>query len=79
MTIERPPYLTDEEVFEICRPRRQGAAQLRFLRAIGIKAVRRADGTPLVWRRDVATQRSSGTTDASTVGASNEPTWTRHA
>ena len=49
----RPPYLTDDEIFEICRPRRQGAAQLRFLQSLGIKAVRRADGTPLVWRCDV--------------------------
>jgi hypothetical protein len=45
-----PPYLTDAEVAEICRPRKQGAAQIKFLRALGLKVTRRADGTPLVWR-----------------------------
>lgn len=72
-----PPYLTDAEITEICRPRRQGAAQIRFLRSIGIKAARRADGTPLVWRADVERARASGA--AGTVPASNEPAWTRHA
>jgi hypothetical protein len=28
-----PPYLTDAELAEICRPRTQGAAQIRYLRA----------------------------------------------
>lgn len=73
----RPPYLTDDEIFEICRPRRQGAAQLRFLKALGIKAVRRADGTPLVWRCDV--ERQGAGSASATVPASNEPTWSRHA
>ena len=43
-----PPYLTDAEIAEICRPRIQGAAQIRYLRALGLKVERRADGTPLV-------------------------------
>jgi hypothetical protein len=66
----QPPYLTDAELAEICRPRKQGAAQIRYLRSLGIKAARRADGTPLVWRADV--ERRSAT-----VQASNEPAWTR--
>jgi rhodanese-related sulfurtransferase len=76
---DRPPYLTDEEVFEICRPRRQGAAQIRYLRQLGIKVARRGDGTPLVWRRDVEGPQSGGSGAGATVGASNEPRWTRHA
>lgn len=73
-----PPFLTDEELYEICRPRRQGAAQIRFLRSIGIKVQRRGDGTPLVWRHHV--ERPQPPADApATVGASNEPRWTRHA
>lgn len=74
-----PPYLTDEEIFEICRPRRQGAAQLRYLQAIGIKAHRRADGTPLVWRCDVERPRAGESGAGATVAASNEPKWSRHA
>ena len=72
----RPPYLTDDEIFEICRPRRQGAAQLRFLQSLGIKAARRADGTPLVWRCDVERRQAEA---GATVYASNEPKWSRHA
>jgi hypothetical protein len=70
----QPPYLTDAEISEICRPRKQGAAQIRYLRSLGIKVERRADGTPLVWRADV--ERRGG---GATVPASNEPAWTRHA
>ena len=72
-----PPYLTDAEVAEICRPRTQGAAQIRYLRSLGVKVARRADGTPLVWRVDV--ERQSVSAPSATVGASNEPNWTRHA
>lgn len=66
-----PPFLTDEEVYEICRPRRQGAAQLRYLLSIGVKAVRRADGTPLVWRCDVDGSRGNVNNRASV-----QPRWT---
>ncbi len=72
------PYLTDAEIADICRPRTQGAAQIRFLRALGLKVERRADGTPLVWRHDVARIQAPA---APTVGAhaSNEPAWSRSA
>ncbi len=69
------PYLTDAELFDICRPRRQGAAQIRYLRSIGVPVQRRADGTPLVWRRDV--ERPAGPAGGATVPASNEPNWRR--
>jgi hypothetical protein len=72
------PYLTDAEIADICRPRKQGAAQLRYLRSLGIKAERRGDGTPLVWRRDVE-QRAEPPAGSATVGASNEPNWKRPA
>lgn len=69
------PYLTDAEVAEICRPRRQGAAQIRYLQSIGVPVQRRADGTPLVWRRDV--ERPGASPAGATVAASNEPNWRR--
>lgn len=37
-----PPYLTDAEIAEICRPRTQGAAQIRYLRSLGLRVERRA-------------------------------------
>jgi hypothetical protein len=70
-----PPYLTDDEIAVICRPRKQGAAQIRYLRSLGIKVERRADGTPLVWRASV--ERSAAAAGGATVPASNEPNWTR--
>jgi len=69
-----PPYLTDDEIAEICRPLTQGAAQIRYLRSLGLKVERRGDGTPLVWRHSLA---ASG--GGSTVQPANEPTWTRQA
>ncbi len=73
-----PPYLTDTEIAEICRPRTQGAAQIRYLRSLGLKVARRADGTPLVWRVDVERQQAQPGAGG-TVPASNEPNWSRHA
>ena len=47
------PYLTDDELAEICRPLTQGAAQIRYLRdVLRLPVVRRLDGTPLVKRAD---------------------------
>lgn len=74
-----PPYLTDEELYEICRPRRQGAAQIRYLRSLGIKVHKRGDGTPLVWRADVERPSPAAGGAGATVAASNEPRWSRHA
>lgn len=73
-----PPYLTDAEIADICRPLRQGAARIRYLQALGIPVHRRADGTPLVWRRDVERAQASGGTMAD-VRPSNEPRWARGA
>lgn len=75
---ERPPYLSEAELGELCAPLTQGAAQIRFLRRIGIKVERKANGRPLVWRCDVERQRAeSGQRD--TVRASNQPHWSRRA
>lgn len=73
-----PPYLTDAEIAEICRPRRQGAAQIRYLQSIGVKVHVRADGTPLVWRVDVERPQAAAPDSRATVPA-NEPNWIRKA
>lgn len=44
------PFLTDEEMDEICRPLTQGAAQIRYMQRLGLIVKRRPDGTPLVGR-----------------------------
>jgi hypothetical protein len=72
-----PPFLSDAEIAEICRPRRQGAAQIRFLRSIGVRVERRADGTPLVWRADVERRMPAPAGERATVEASNQPKWSR--
>lgn len=75
-----PPYLTDAEIAEICRPRTQGAAQIRYLRSLGLRVERRADGTPLVWRHEVERPRSGPpAAGGSTLAASNGPVWSRTA
>ena len=56
--MSQPPYLTDEEVEFITRPRTQGAARLRYFREVlKVKAEPRPNGQPLVWRSDFETTR----------------------
>lgn len=73
-----PPSLTDEEIFQICRPRRQGAAQIRCIKSLGLPVKRRAEGTPLVWRADVK-RRPAAPAAAGILAAVNEPKWSRKA
>lgn len=47
------PYLTDEEVEFITRPRTQGAARIKFFReVVKCRVEARPNGQPLVWRSD---------------------------
>ena len=47
------PYLTDREIEGICRPLKQYAAQIRYLRdTLKLPVDRRPDGSPLVRRID---------------------------
>lgn len=45
-----PPWLTEAEIDDICRPLTQAAAQVRFLERLGLKVSRKASGAPLVIR-----------------------------
>lgn len=53
-------HLTDAELADICRPLTQYAAQIRYLRSLGLRVDRRPDGSPLVrraeWERQQAQQ-----------------------
>lgn len=67
-----PPELTQAEINDICRPLRQGAAQVRFLRSLGVTVDRRPDGTPLVNRDRYLSERG-----AAIPAASPQPNWTK--
>lgn len=47
-----PPHLTQDEIASICHPLRQHAAQIRYLRSLGLLVHRRPDGSPLVSRTE---------------------------
>jgi hypothetical protein len=70
-----PPYLTDEEIEYITRPRTQGAARIKFFRRINVKVEARPNGQPLVWRVDYDAARLAG--EAANDSAGNAvPDWT---
>lgn len=50
LTAAPPPYLTDDEVDEMCAGLTQDAAKIRFLRRLGLTVHRKPNGRPLVWR-----------------------------
>ena len=53
-----PPYLTDEEIEFITRPRTQGAARRRYFREVlQVRTEARPNGQPLVWRSDFEAKR----------------------
>jgi hypothetical protein len=64
--------LTDAEIADICRPLTQHAAQVRYLRALGLTVQRRPDGSPIVRRSDWERQAQNGR-------PSNAPRWSRAA
>lgn len=55
------PHLTDDEIASITEPLTQGAARIKYLRRLGIKAEPKPNGQPLVWRSDFeAARRKAG-------------------
>ena len=47
------PWLSDEEIADMCRPLEQPAAQLRFLKREGYVVSRRPNGRPFLMRAEV--------------------------
>ncbi|MBJ7263050.1 MAG: DUF4224 domain-containing protein [Burkholderiaceae bacterium] len=45
--------LTEEEIKEICRPLQQSAAQVRYLKRLGLNVSRKPNGHPLVARAEL--------------------------
>lgn len=48
----QPPYLTDDEIAEICDPLINGAARYRYLTKLGLHTNRKPNGQPLVARSE---------------------------
>ena len=62
------PYLSDEEVDDICDGYTQSAAKIRYLRSLGLVVTRKPNGRPLVQRLQFEQARVAG-------GAKSEPNW----
>lgn len=71
LTTATRPYLTDDEIDDICRPLKQHAAQIRYLEGLRLRVERRPDGSPLVWRSDW--ERAHNASPAAASG----PKWSR--
>lgn len=46
------PWLTDDEIADLCAGLKQAAAQTRFLRQLGLMVRAKPNGRPLVMRTD---------------------------
>ncbi len=70
-----PPWLTHDEIDDLCRPLRQRSAQARFLaRLPNVVAVpRRPDGLPLVMRKQIEAAAPLSHTAHPSVG----PDWSK--
>jgi hypothetical protein len=68
-----PPYLTDEEIANICRPLKRNTARIRYLReTLKLRVDARPDGSPLVRRADWE-RHDEATGDAKPAGRG--PRW----
>lgn len=45
-----PPWLTEDEIADLCQPLTQAAAQIRFLRSLGLTVKTKPNGAPLLIR-----------------------------
>lgn len=50
MAPQSPPWLTKDEIDDLCQPLTQAAAQIRFLQSLGLTVKTKPNGTPLVIR-----------------------------
>ncbi len=71
------PDVSQEEINDICKPLKQHAAQIRYLRdVLKLQVERRPDGSPLVWRAHLEAKK--GQAEPGSVGSA-EPqfNWTK--
>lgn len=58
------PWLSDDEIADLCAGLKQAAAQIRFIRQLGLQVRTKPNGRPLVMRADF---------DALQTPAANKP------
>lgn len=58
------PWLRDDEIADLCAGLKQAAAQIRFIRQLGLQVRTKPNGRPLVMRADL---------DALQAPATNKP------
>lgn len=51
--MSQPPYLTDSEVLDMCKPLTQPAALCRYLEGLGLKVVTKPNRRPLLLRTEL--------------------------
>jgi hypothetical protein len=65
------PWLAQEEIDDLCKPLKQAAAQIRFMRSLGLTVRTKPNGAPLVMRANIdsvmgdSAKRSQGKPDGS--------------
>lgn len=71
------PDVSQEEINEICKPLKQHAAQIRYLRdVLKLQVEKRPDGSPLVWRSHLEAKK--GQAEPGRVGdAEPQFNWTK--
>ncbi|MDR1661251.1 MAG: DUF4224 domain-containing protein [Azoarcus sp.] len=60
------PWLTDEEIHDLCDGLKQPAAQARYLRGLGLPVRQKPNGKPLVMRADVSAMAGGSETPITT-------------
>lgn len=70
------PYLSDEEIAEICRPLKTPAAQRRHLVRLGLLVKATPNGRPIVARAEFERVMTGAPPAASAVAASDDPATT---
>lgn len=48
-----PPFLTDDEIAELCAPLKAPSAQVRYLTGLGLLVARKPNGRPLLMRSEL--------------------------
>lgn len=63
------PWLEDDEIAELCRPLEQSAAQIRYLKRLGLHVERKPNGTPLLMRSELERVQGAGRVDGNVQNA----------
>lgn len=66
-------FLTDDEIAQVCAPLRMPAAQLRYLKSLGVQALRKPNGRPLVARAEMERVLVGRKPEPAQQHASNQP------